>query len=130
MRTLVVEDDYISSEVMSEMMSAYGDVDVAEDGMKALQYVNNALENNEHYDLILLDVMMPEMNGQDALENIRKIESTFKISGLDCSKVVMTTALDDFDNIRKAFKNQCDGYLIKPIDRAKLERLLLDFKLL
>lgn len=130
MRTLVVEDDYISSEVMSEMMSAYGDVDVAEDGLKALQYVNNALENNEHYDLILLDVMMPEMNGQDALENIRKIESTFKITGLDCSKVVMTTALDDFDNIRRAFKNQCDGYLIKPIDRAKLERLLLDFKLL
>lgn len=130
MRTLVVEDDYISSEVMSEMMSAYGDVDVAEDGMKALQYVNNALENNEHYDLILLDVMMPEMNGQDALENIRKIESTFKITGLDCSKVVMTTALDDFDNIRRAFKNQCDGYLIKPIDRAKLERLLFDFKLL
>lgn len=130
MKTLVVEDDYISAEVLTEMMSYYGVAETAEDGQKALNMFISAHESNEPYDLVLLDVMMPEMDGQVALEYIRNVESSYNIMGLDCVKVVMTTALDDFENIKRAFKNQCDGYLVKPIDRMKLEKLLSDFKLL
>ena len=78
------------------------------------------------YDLICLDIMMPGMNGQEALKLIREEESKAKIKG---SKVLMTTALDDSKNVMSAFKEQCDGYLVKPITTDKLKEKLLEFKL-
>lgn len=130
MKTLVVEDDYITSEVMREIMSSFGECEVAENGARAVELFKNALEANSPFDFILLDIMMPEVDGQEALNRIREEEYSRNIKGLDGVKIVMTTALDDFDNIRAAFKNQCDGYLVKPLDKDKVTRVLLDLDLL
>ena len=130
MKTLVVEDDYITSEVMREIMSSFGECEVAENGARAVELFKNALEANSPFDFILLDIMMPEVDGQEALNRIREEDYSRNIKGLDGVKIVMTTALDDFDNIRAAFKNQCDGYLVKPLDKDKVTRVLLDLDLL
>lgn len=68
--------------------------------------------------------MMPVLNGQETLKEIRSREKVAGIQGLDGVKVVMTTAMDDVDNVMSAFGAQCEGYLVKPIDKAKLEELL------
>jgi len=131
MKTLIVEDDFISQQVMKEILSTYGEVNVAGDGNEALQiFIDNLEDISSRFDLILLDIMMPEIDGLEALQYIRNLEDAYNIAGLDAVKIVMTTALDSFENINTAFKNQCDAYLVKPIDRQKMERLLKDLNLI
>jgi two-component system, chemotaxis family, chemotaxis protein CheY len=129
MKTLIVEDDFITSQVMREILLAFGEADIAEDGKKALELFAASQKSKVHYDVIFLDIMMPEMDGQQVLEEIRKIEHDNNLHGLDCVKIVMTTALDDFDNIKKAFFNQCEGYLVKPVEKNKVIEKLVDMGL-
>ncbi|MCX8055635.1 MAG: response regulator [Ignavibacteria bacterium] len=130
MRTLVVEDDYITSQVMQEILSAFGDCDVAENGDQAIELFTSAQLTGVLYDVIFLDIMMPEKDGQEVLEKIRQIEKMNGIMGLDGVKIVMTTALDDYNNIKKAFANQAEAYLIKPVDKDKVVKVLVDLELL
>ncbi len=120
MKSLIIEDDYITSQVMQEILLAFGEADVAENGFKGLELFTTALVDNEKYDVIFLDIMMPELDGQQVLAQIRRIEEDYEIFGLEGVKIIMTTALDDFDNIKTAFKNQCEGYIVKPIDKDKI----------
>ncbi|HMK65399.1 MAG TPA: response regulator, partial [Thermodesulfobacteriota bacterium] len=76
------------------------------------------------YDLICLDIMMPEMDGQELLKKICSAESDM---GVPEVKIIMTTALDDSKNIMTAFRNQCEAYLVKPIRREKVEEQLRAF---
>lgn len=77
-----------------------------------------------------MDIRMPELDGQETLSMIREIEYSEGVMGLDAVKVIMTTALDDFDNIRNAFRNQCEGYLAKPVDKDKVIRILTEHGLI
>lgn len=64
--------------------------------------------------------MMPEMDGQSVLKNIREHEKEKNIWGEDSVKIIMMTALGDKENIREAFAEQCEGYIIKPIKKQVL----------
>jgi two-component system chemotaxis response regulator CheY len=101
-------------------LSPYADCDIAVDGAEALEAFTIATKEGQPYDLILLDIMMPEMDGQTVLKEIRRTEEEFSIHGSSGVKIIMTTALDDRRNIIEAFKSQCEAYLIKPIDKARL----------
>lgn len=120
MRVLVVEDDHISAMVIREILAPLGVAEVAKNGLVAVSKFRNALERGESYDCVFLDIMMPEMDGHETLECIRSIEQEHDIWGLDAVKVVMITALGDFENVRKSFRGQCDAYLVKPIRRNKI----------
>jgi len=79
-----------------------------------------ALEASENYDLICLDIMMPIMDGQEALRQIRDLEVAHGIFSKKGAKIIMTTAVGDMKTVGKAYYNLCDGYLTKPIQKAKL----------
>jgi two-component system chemotaxis response regulator CheY len=64
--------------------------------------------------------MMPEIDGQQALREIRLMEKAKGIAGPDHVKIIMTTALGDRANVIKAAQQQCDCFLVKPIQKAKL----------
>ena len=130
MRTLVVEDDYITSQVMQEIMLSFGHCDVAENGREALELFNSAQISGTLYDVIFLDIMMPEMDGQEVLGRIREAEKLKGIMGLDCVKIVMTTALDDYNNVKSAFASQAEAYVVKPIDKDKIIKSLVGLGLL
>jgi len=120
MRTLVVEDDFMSRLLLQRLLKPFGESDVAVNGKEAIVAFRLALQENDPYKLVTLDIMMPEMDGQTVLKELRSMEAERGIGGLDGAKIVMTTALHDSKNIIQAFKSQCDGYLVKPIDRRKL----------
>jgi two-component system, chemotaxis family, chemotaxis protein CheY len=120
LKILVVEDDFTSRKVMCGMLKPYGDCDVAVNGKEAVRAFSEALDQGKKYDLISLDIMMPEMDGQDALKAIREIERKKDIAGSDSSKIIMTTALSDSKNLMQAFQEQCEAYIIKPIRKEKL----------
>lgn len=120
MKTLIVEDDFVSRRLLQAILSPYGLCHVAVNGREAINAFNLAWEEDSRYDLICLDIMMPEMDGHEVLQEIRRLEDEKGVVGLDGVKIIMTTALSDPRTIMKAFKDQCEDYLVKPIHKAKL----------
>ncbi len=130
MKTLIVEDDFTSRLLLQELLKSYGPFHIAVNGKEAVEAARTALEASEPYDFICLDIMMPEMNGQEALRRIRADEELRGIWSTDGAKIVMTTALDDLKNVSVSYQNLCDGYLTKPIQKAKLLEELRKLKLI
>ncbi len=104
LKTLIVEDDFASFKILEEYLCEYGDCSVAVNGAETVEAFKKALDEGQPYDLICLDIMLPEMNGHLALEEICRIEREYGISDPDGVKVIMTTAIDDPEDIIKAFK--------------------------
>jgi two-component system chemotaxis response regulator CheY len=120
MRILIVEDDVISSRMMQGYLQELGVCECAMNGREAQEKFKAALDEGKPYALVCLDIMMPEVTGQDALKAIRALEEERGIFGLDGVKIIMTTALGDFQNMMTAFRNQCESYLVKPIGKENL----------
>ncbi len=129
MKTLIAEDDFTSRLLLQGLLKNFGPCHVAVNGKEAVEAARIARETEEPYDLICLDIMMPEMTGQEALRMIREHEETLGVLSTRGTKIIMTTALDDIKNVRNAFYNLCDGYLAKPIQQDMLLRELHKFGL-
>lgn len=98
---LVVEDDSNIQELIVEFLSSEGyDVDFCNDGVEALEKFNKG-----HYDLLIIDVMMPNMDGYTLCKKIREISSV---------SIIFLTALNDEENQLKGFEFECDDYITKP----------------
>jgi two-component system chemotaxis response regulator CheY len=126
MKILVAEDDFVSRLLMKEYLHDYGSVHLAVTGREAVTLASAALAAGEPFDLICLDIMMPEMDGQQALQEIRATEATIAGGQGKRSKIVMTTALAERKAMLQAFQSQCDGYLVKPFDRASVAATLAE----
>jgi two-component system chemotaxis response regulator CheY len=120
MKTLIVEDDFTSRLLLQAILAPYGECHIAVNGREAIQAFRLARTEEQPYDLVCLDIMMPEMDGHAVLKALRACEAAEGILVGDGAKVIMTTALTDNGNVFTAFREMCDGYLIKPIDKAKL----------
>ena len=124
MKILLAEDDFVTRKFMRNFLEKYGECDVTVDGMEAVDAFMMALEEDEPYDLVCLDIMMPGMDGYQALVGIRNIEKERNIPEEKAVKVIMTTALNEEKNVKMAFELGCTIYSGKPIDQAKFEQAL------
>ena len=115
---------------MQKYLSPLGETDVVVDGDEAVDAFKMAFDENEPYDLICLDIMLPKKDGQEVLREIREIEEAKGIWGSDGTKVIMTTALGDAENVLTAFRSQCEGYLQKPISKEQMMRQLRELGLI
>lgn len=120
MKSLVVEDEELSRTLLRELLSSCGEVNAAENGKAGIDAFRQALEERVPYDLVCLDIMMPDMDGLSVLQMIRVIEKSRGITKEGAVKVIMTTALSDRKNVLEACRKRCDAYLIKPIHKEKL----------
>ena len=120
MRTLIVEDDFASRLLLQSFLSRYGECHIAVNGKEAVAAFRAAQRAGNEYDLICMDIMMPEMDGQTAVKEIRALEEAGGTLSTNGVKIIMTTALDDVKNVVQSFKSLCDAYLFKPIDTGKL----------
>jgi len=128
-RILVVEDELTSRELLKVILEPYGRIDTVSDGVEAIKAYNMALAK-EPYDLICLDIMLPKMDGQQVLKGIRKIEGDKGILGPEAVKILMISALGDFENVTEAFSSQCTSYITKPIDADKIVAELRNLELI
>lgn len=124
MRILLAEDDFATRKFMTNFLAKYGECDVTVDGMEAVDAFMMALEEGEPYDLVCLDIMMPVMDGYQALMGIRNLEKEREIPEEKTAKVIMTTALNDEKNVKMAFDLGCTIYSGKPIDQERFEQAL------
>lgn len=120
MKILIVEDDFASRKFILNFLSNYGECDVTVDGMEAVDAFMMAQEEEQPYNLICLDVMMPVMDGYQVLKTIRDLEKQKGIAEDKMVKIIMMTALNEEKNVKKAFEMGCTVYCAKPIDLDKL----------
>lgn len=95
MRVLIVEDDFTSRLMIQKILQPYGEVHIAVDGDEALEAFQLAWQEQAPYELICLDIMLPKMDGQEVLKQIRNLESQRGIGGRDSVKIIMISALSD-----------------------------------
>jgi two-component system, chemotaxis family, chemotaxis protein CheY len=128
-RILVAEDDFISRKFLNKFLSNFGECDVAVDGLEALELFTDAVESGDLYDLVCLDIMLPEMDGLATLEALRSIEAKNGISGDRKSKVIMTTALQNEDTIFKSYELGTDAFAVKPIETSEFIKIMKEIGL-
>ena len=118
-KILLVEDNELNREIATEILEEEGIIiDTAEDGDIAVEKMRNASEGQ--YDLILMDIQMPRMNGYDATRAIRALPGAYA-SGIPI--IAMTANAFDEDK-QNAFAAGMNGHLSKPIDVPKLMNTL------
>ena len=130
MKILVAEDDRISRLRLQALLKDCGEVHGAVNGHEAVDAVRLAITAGKPYTLICLDLMMPVIDGLSVLKLIREMERAAAPAGLPPARVVMTTAVADKAAVAAAIGARCDGYLVKPIDKAELQARLLKLGLI
>lgn len=131
MKCLIVEDDFISRRIMKELLTPYCECDIAVNGEEAVTSFRMAHEGKRPYDLICMDIMMPGVDGAEALKQIRQCEREMAIPSQLEVKVLMTTALDDPKTVIDSFyRGGATSYLVKPISKQRLVRELRSFGLI
>ncbi|MFH0924415.1 MAG: response regulator [bacterium] len=129
MRILIVEDDKIYQKMLNKILSSYGKCDIVSNGKEGLDAFLRAWEEGDPYLLITLDIMMPEMDGQEVLTQIREIEKKKAISSHQ-AKIIIISALDHTQNIIYSFRSGCESYIIKPVSEKGIKDALVDLGLI
>ena len=130
LRVLLVEDDFASRLLLQTYLARYGECHIAVNGREAVDAFRAALDSGQSYDLVCMDIMMPEMDGREAVRQIRAMEEARGVLSTSGAKIIMTTAVDDIKEVIRCFQELCDAYLVKPVDLTKLLGYLKSFQLL
>lgn len=123
MKVLVAEDDIASGKFLSKLLTKYGEVVLATDGIEAVDEFVKSVQDGKEFDLVCLDIMMPKLDGYKTLESIRDAERKLGIPRISRCKVVMISALDEEFDANYA-SNDYDDYICKPIDIIKFESII------
>ncbi len=128
MKMLVVDDDFNNRTLLQKLLSPYGSADVVIDGREAVDAFVLAHSEGAPYDLICMDIMMPEMDGHQAVQIIRGKEREMGISPQDEAKILMVTALDSPKEVMRAYyRDGCTDYITKPITKEKIDNKLREY---
>lgn len=120
MRILIVEDDFTSRMLLLKFLGPYGECDTVEDGEKAVLAFRAAWEQQRPYALVCMDIMMPRIDGKQALKIIRDLEGRMAVADKDKAKILMTSSLAQQEHVVESMKSGADWYLVKPITKQKL----------
>ncbi len=120
MKILIAEDDFVSRKPINALLTPFGEVDIAANGKETFAAVKMAFENNHPYDLICLDILMPELDGIMTLKKIRQMEVEKGLNPETRSKIIMTSAVSDKNYVLAAVQANCNGFLVKPIEKDRL----------
>jgi CheY-like chemotaxis protein len=125
-RILIVDDDYICRTQYKALLQRYGDCDSAPNGKIAMELIEKAYEEEVPYQLITVDIDMPEMSGHALIQSIRDFEKSKADAGKGAPevKILMISAKRDASNVMSSFREGCEGYLCKPINAERIEDVL------
>lgn len=130
MRILIAEDDQTSRLYLQKILSSFGDCDTTVDGMETMEAYLLALQEEQPYDLLCLDIMMPKANGIKVLNAIRDLEKKKKIKKDKRVKVIVISALAQVQLINDSITPGYDIYLPKPVETAKLTQAMRELGIL
>lgn len=118
MKIMIVDDDSVSRKKLAKILSDLGICHEFDRGDVALIAFEKAVKEGQPYHLITLDIHMPEVDGLDVLNRLRKIEEENNVPMDKQVKIVMVTANDERDSILAAIAENCTDYIVKPFNRT------------
>ena len=120
MRVLIVDDDFYSRVMLHDMLRPVAECHIAVNGEEALGAFKKALEDGRPYDLVCMDLVMPEMDGQQALREMRGYEEEMGLSDVQRCKAIVISMLEDSRETNDAFfLGGADCFLVKPIEEER-----------
>ncbi|KAK1750573.1 putative signal transduction histidine-protein kinase [Echria macrotheca] len=121
LRVLVADDNSTNIEVVSRMLKLEDiyDVTIAKDGQEAYDLVKANMENNQRFDVIFMDIQMPNLDGLQSTRLIRKMGYS--------APIVALTAFSEESNVKECMESGMDEFLSKPIRRPALKQVLRKF---
>ena len=121
MRLLIVDDDESIHLYLQAVLVPFAQCDSVLSGEKAVELFDTAHAEGKPYDVIMMDILMPGMDGHQTAETMRGKEKALGISEHNQFKLVMITSLVDDTNVSKAFFNtHASCYIVKPLDKEKV----------
>ncbi len=120
MRLLIVDDDLKNIKLLKAIVDTLGECDIAYSGKKAISTFKKAWEDWRPFDLILLDISMPEMDGKQVLSKIRELEAEKNVSKDYQVRIIMVTAISEKNVVLECLRKGCNDFVTKPIDRQLL----------
>ncbi len=113
LKALIIDDDRVCRERLQSILQSFFDCTFAVNGREGLEAYIESRQQDDPYRFITLDINMPELNGHETLEAIRKWEDANGIEGLDGVKIIMTTSESSSNHIMTSFKQGCEAYVLK-----------------
>jgi two-component system chemotaxis response regulator CheY len=120
-RCLVVDDDELGRELIAQYLEGIAECDMAENGLHAVEKFRDAFEGGNPYDIIILDIVMPEMDGHAAAKEIRQIEKEWGITSNKGVNIIVLSSLNTPNDVIQAYVSaQSVAHLVKPVHPDKL----------
>lgn len=114
-KILVVDDEEIIRKAMGKTFNKYGECTFVEKGLEALKIYQEAFNNEEPFDLIILDYSLEDLSGLDILKEIRDNEKENKIPKIERSKIIMATGNNEVATVKECISAGCNNYILKPL---------------
>lgn len=118
LKILIAEDDMVSRKFLWKVLDEYGECDMVVNGLEAIDAFMLSAKDNEPYDMICLDIMMPKVDGVKVLKTIRDLEDQYEVK--NPAMIIMVTALSETEVVDDSFEKGADAYATKPLDIDKL----------
>ncbi|MDD2365940.1 MAG: response regulator [Desulfuromonadaceae bacterium] len=120
-KCLIVDDDELGRELIAEYLSGIADCSMAENGLQGVDMFRTEFESGKPYDLIILDIVMPEMDGHTAAKEIRQIEKEWGVSINDGVSIIVLSSLNTPQDVIQAYMSaKSAAHLLKPVEPGRL----------
>lgn len=117
-KVLIIDDNYVDLEFLREILKDLAETYLAVNGREAFQGYMVARECGHPFDLILLDMVMPEMDGVEFLASVREVEKQEGVPLERATPIIVVTGIEQ--PFMQKFNRGCDDYVLKPVDVALL----------
>jgi two-component system, chemotaxis family, chemotaxis protein CheY len=131
MKILIVDDVFENRKLLQDLLAEQGECEMVSNGQDALDLFEASITDDTRYDLVLLDIMMPGIDGQEVLKIMRAKESELGVPAENETAIIMITAVNAPRHVLDAFfKGGCTDYIAKPVSRETLFNKLKEYNLL
>lgn len=125
MRLLIVDDNSKNAKLLEAILAPYGECEFVEGGKEAICAFEKAWNDWRPFNFIFLDIMMPEMDGEQVLAHIRETEQNKNISDLHRAKILMVSAHSDEELFNRCVQSGCDDFIVKPFNKDTVIKKLV-----
>lgn len=129
-KALIVEDVFLIQRLIAHLIQDYAECKPAENGKDAINLFTSEYFNGVPFNLVCLDIYLPEMNGIEVLKSIRAFEEEIRLKEDERCKIVMVSSSSNHNMVNSAKKVGCDGYVTKPFTKNEVIAELLRLKLI
>ena len=127
MRILIVDHNIELWDEYKSLLSDYNECDFAENSFEAIEKFADAIKTFVWYDAVIIEQGLPDIDGVKTLRLFKKLEDFKATAAANLAKIIMTSATPDEEFVKNCIKHRCDGFLVKPIDKASLNKALNKF---